>query len=342
MNNDESIDRRVLRQAAQLLVRLNSGHATPADHAASARWREQSDAHRHAWELAQQLTQQFSDLPPGLGNSVDKGAPVSSGRRHAIKALSWLVIAGPTAWLASRAPWRVWNATYRTGVGEQRDIRLADNSQLTLDTDTAVDVAFDATQRRVLLRTGEIMALPAVDRRMTQPALRVETAEGSLEGAYDARNPKFSVRQQAGFTRVTAFKGDVQVLPAAGAEFRLGEGRCCTFTPEGLSTQRPVGKDDDLWTRGLLYANDMRLENLAAELSRYRLGVLRCQAEIADLLVSGLYHLNDTDATLALLERAYPIRVHSFTPYLTIIEPRTGATDTSLPLVRWPAVSRDT
>jgi transmembrane sensor len=90
----------------------------------------------------------------------------------------------------------------------------------------------------------------------------------------------------------------------------------------GLSTQQPAGKNDDLWTHGLLYANDMRLEDLAAELSRYRHGVLRCQAEVADLRVSGLYHLNDADATLALLERAYPTRVHSFTPYLTIIEPR--------------------
>jgi transmembrane sensor len=321
MNNNESIDRRILRQAAQLLVRLNSGRATQTDHAACERWRAQSDEHRRAWELALQLTRQFDAVPPGLGSSADKGERVSSGRRQAIKALSWLLVAGPAAWLAGRAPWRQWNAAYRTGVGEQRDIRLADGSQLTLDTDSAVDVAFDATQRRVVLRAGGIMVLPANDVRMSPAVLRVETADGALE----AHGMKFSVRQETGVTRVTAFKGGVQVLPAAGAALRLGEGQCCTFTQAGASAPQRVGDGDDLWARGLLFANGMRLDDFVAELSRYRRGILRCEADVADLRVSGLYHLNDTDAALALLERAYPIQVQSFTSYVTVVGPKAGA-----------------
>jgi transmembrane sensor len=321
MNNNESIDRRILRQAAQLLVRLHSGHATQADHAACARWREQSEAHQHAWELAEQLTRQFETVPAGLGTAAGKGRAASAGRRHAVKALSLLLVAGPAAWLAARAPWREWNAAYRTGVGKQRDIRLADGSQLTLDTDSAVDVAFDATQRRIMLRAGGIMVLPASDARIS-PVLRVETAEGALE----ARGMKFSVRQESGLTRVSAFKGDVRVLPADGVASRIGEGQCCDFTQAGASVPQPVAEGDALWARGLLFANSMRLGDFIAELSRYRHGILRCEGDVADLRVSGLYHLNDTDATLALIERAYPVQVQSFTPYLTVIRAKEGAT----------------
>lgn len=63
----------------------------------------------------------------------------------------------------------------------------------------------------------------------------------------------------------------------------------------------------------------MRLEDFIAELSRCRHGILRCGAEVAHLRVSGLHPLNDTDATLALLERAYPIEVQSITSYVTLV-----------------------
>ncbi|WP_026227935.1 hypothetical protein [Paraburkholderia atlantica] len=47
---------------------------------------------------------------------------------------------------------------------------------------------------------------------------------------------------------------------------------------------------------------------------------LRCAADVADLRVSGIYQLTDTDATLALLQRTYPIRLRSIPRYWTLVE----------------------
>ncbi|HNR11604.1 MAG TPA: hypothetical protein PKN72_10460 [Nitrosomonas europaea] len=76
------------------------------------------------------------------------------------------------------------------------------------------------------------------------------------------------------------------------------------------------------WTRGLLVAERMRLEDFLAELGRYRSGVLRCDPAVRDLIVSGVYSLDDTDQSLRLLAQALPVQVQTVTRWWTIVGPR--------------------
>lgn len=330
MTSPPAVDRRMLSEAAQLLVRLNSGHASAADHAACERWREQSDTHRHAWRLAQQLRPETGAVPADTGSAPREGADVSGvskGRRRALKILSWLAIAAPAGWLASRLPWQAWAADFRTATGELHDVLLADGSQITLGSASAIDVTFAAHARRAHLLGGEIMVRPlsdargAPDTRTTDTPLLVQTAEGVVE----ARGAQLSVRQQNGLTRVAAFRGDALVMPTSGAALMLRQGQSCTFTRNGVASPQTLDQHEAMWTRGLLYANDMRIADLVDELARYREGVLRYTAGVADLRVSGIYQLTDTDATLALLQRTYPIRLRSITPYWTLVEALDGS-----------------
>ncbi|HFL6970586.1 TPA: FecR family protein, partial [Pseudomonas aeruginosa] len=98
-------------------------------------------------------------------------------RRRAIKHLA-LVLGGASLGLATwqAEPLRDWLADQRTGVGEQRRLTLPDGSLLTLNTDSAVDLAFDASQRLVRLLRGEIF----VDSRADPRPFRVATAEARL------------------------------------------------------------------------------------------------------------------------------------------------------------------
>lgn len=322
MNNDTP-DRTLFRQAAQLLTRLHSGHATEADHTAFARWQAQSDAHRHVGALAQQLRQQFDAVPQGLNSALQQHQTISKSRRRAVKAISLLAVAGPTAWLASRMPWAAWNAGYRTATGAQRDVQLADGTQVIMNTATAMDVAADAadaSSQHLFLRQGEIMVVQAANREATRSALSVHTAEGSVH----AIGAKFSVRQLPGITKVAAFVGDVMLSPASGQPSRLVQGQLSTFTRQAAAAPQSVNERDALWSRGLIYADNMRLADLLAELSRYHSGVLRWTDEVANLRVSGLFQLSNPRAVLALIERSYPVRVQSITPYWTIVEARGG------------------
>lgn len=322
MSNDK-LDPQLFRQAAQLLTRLHSGSATDADHAAFSRWQTQSDAHRRVGELAQQLRRQFEGVPQGLSNALRRDQDVLKTRRQVVRAMSMLAVLGPTAWLASRMPWQVWSADYRTATGAQRDVRLADGTHLILNTGSAVDVVSSTSMQKVVLREGEVMVLPA-----STGQLSVQTAEGSV----GSTGAQFSVRQLSGLTRVSAFIGDVLLTPASSTPSRLRQGQCCTFTRDTVTAPQAVNEHDALWTRGLIYADNMRLADLIAELSRYRSGVLRCADDVANLRVSGIYQVSNTDATLALLERAYPVHVQSITPYWTSVEARgSGADDSPKP-----------
>ena len=73
--------------------------------------------------------------------------------------------------------------------------------------------------------------------------------------------------------------------------------------------------------RGLLPADRMRLNTLLAELSRYRPGVLRCSDAVAGLRVTGSFQLDDTDAALALLAQALPVRIERRTRYWVTVVP---------------------
>ena len=75
------------------------------------------------------------------------------------------------------------------------------------------------------------------------------------------------------------------------------------------------------WEHGMMVARNMRLDDLLAELGRYRPGVLRCHQAVAGLTVSGAFPLKDTDASLRLLQDTLPIRISSLTRYWVAVEP---------------------
>jgi len=59
----------------------------------------------------------------------------------------------------------------------------------------------------------------------------------------------------------------------------------------------------------MLMADNMRLADFAAELTRYRRGFVRCDPAIAELRVSGAYPINETSRTLNMLAQTYGIKV---------------------------------
>jgi transmembrane sensor len=268
-------------------------------------------------------------LDPAFHEAVG-GAVMSNGRRRALKALAWLAFAAPAGWAASRLPWPVWTAEFRTATGELHDVLLADGSQITLGSASAINVTFDANARRIHLLGGEIMVRAVGDTRDAHGAPHTATTDAPLlvqtaEGVVQARGAQFSVRQQPGSTRMAAFRGEALAAPASGAAQVLSEGRWCTLTRSSVAAPQALDPREAMWTRGLLYANETRIADLVDELARYHHGVLRCADDIANLRVSGIYQLTDTDATLALLQRTYPIRLRSITPYWTLVEALEGA-----------------
>jgi transmembrane sensor len=305
-----------METAADWLVRLHSGEATAEDRLAIRRWCDQHPDHARAWARAQQFLRHFERIPPDIGRAA-LDAPASPSRRRALNQLALLLAAGPVTWAAwHHTPWREWSADYRTGTGEQRQLALEDGSRVMLNTDTAIEVAFDATQRHIRLITGELFATVARD---DPRPLRVENRHGIAQ-AFDAA---FSLRQFEQRSRAAVFTGEVAVSPLSAPERmqRLTAGQQIHFdatstTPAEAAT--PLGQS---WTQGMLIARQMRLADLLAELARYRPGLLRCDPAVADLRISGAFPVTDIALSLKMLGDTFPVRVHSVTRYWTTVGP---------------------
>lgn len=313
----------VARRAVEWWVDRQAGRTGEAFDAALARWRAEDPAHDAAWRHIETMQHRLGGLTAGLDPQTAHAAllsPRAGRRRAAVKALAVLLFAGGAAWMAEPARRAaIWPADLRTAVGERRTVTLADRTVVVLDTDTALDVRFDAAARRLRLLRGTIMVTSGHDDRVPARPLVVATAQGELRPL----GTRFAVRQREGATRVEVFAGAVRVQPddaAAGARV-IAAGEGADFTRDAIGVQAPLDAYASAWTGGMLVASRMRLADLVAELDRYRRGSLRCDAAVADLRVSGTYPLDDPARVLDTLKATLPIDVHYLTRYWATVVP---------------------
>lgn len=254
-----------------------------------------------AW---QQLQMQHEQLPPGthatlLRACVQANAP----RRHAVKTLALLLACGASLYaFERRSPWRSWTADYRTGINQRRVVTLNDGTQLTLNTSSAVNIAYDGAQRRIDLLAGEIFIATGKD--AAQRPFFVDTQHGSLQ----ALGTRFTVRLHGQYASAGVLEGAVAVLAGDGSQrlvLRPGEG--AHFDSDGYHRQAlvPYG---GAWLDGMLVARDMRLADFLAELSRYSDHPLSCTPAIAGLRMSGSYPLADVDAIVDAVAASLQLR----------------------------------
>ncbi|MGU7775435.1 FecR domain-containing protein [Burkholderia sp. MR1-5-21] len=320
-----AIPPQVAQRAVEWWVDLQAGHADAAFAAELARWRAADASHDAAWRHIEAVHGRLNRLAAGLDTQAARAAllpPRSGRRRAAVKALAVLLFAGGAAWMADPARrWALWQADVRTAVGERRTVTLADRTVVVLDTDTAIDVRFDATQRRVRLLRGTIMVTSGHDGRAVARELVVATDDGELRPL----GTRFSVRQRDGATRVDVFAGAVRVQPyhASAGTRVIAAGEGADFTRDTIGASAPLDAYAAAWTDGMIVASGMRLADLVAELGRYRRGSLRCDASVADLRVSGTFPLDDADRMLDTLKTTLPIDVTYVTRYwATVVRAR--------------------
>ncbi|NIF29040.1 DUF4880 domain-containing protein [Pantoea sp. Tr-811] len=305
------LDPQALEEAAQWLVRWNESALSELEQAQWQAWKTSSPERQQAWARAQLLQSRMGGLPRALAMSV-LDRPDSPERRAALLKLALLLAvlpAGWGGWALSRR--QQWTADYRSTLGERRELVLADGSQVTLNTDSAIDVLFDAQQRLLRLRAGEIMVQTALDRFSPARPFLVESAQGRMQ----ALGTRFCVRQRDGRTHLAVLEGAVKVVLASPHQVQpmvIMAGQRTDFSAHAFGQVLAADRNAGAWAQGMLMADKMPLADFAAELARYRRGVVRCDPRIAALQVSGAYPISDTSRTLNMLAQTYAINVSGY------------------------------
>ena len=311
--------REALQAAAQWYARLCSEEAGPEDEQALQRWLGSDPLHQWAWQRVDQLQARLGRVPGHLALKTLERADqhASMSRRGVLKGLALLLGTGTLGVAAYRhAPVEHWLADHHTATGEIKQLTLDDGSTLMLNTASAVDIHFDANERLVVLREGEIMVTTASDSAENPRPFIVQTPQGRVR----AQGTRFSVRMLEAETQVAVFEHGVQVTTRAGAQNLCAAGQQLTFTTDATSPPTSLVPTDDAWTRQMLVVQDMRLDAFIAELSRYRAGVLRCSPSVAHYRITGAFRVDDTDQALHALTKSFPVSIDSRTRYWVVVD----------------------
>jgi transmembrane sensor len=351
-SNDEQVRAAIAEQAGEWFVANDEGPLDATDAAALAAWLKASPVHVEEFlgvsVIARDLKEARSDpefaleailaraqaedekqvLPlwPRVIDTVRNGTSsrwlAAAVAMAACAVLSvgvlltrnlWQPIAHPSA------PEVVAALHFETGHGEQASHRLADNSVLHLDTDSAVTVRYSKNERLVTLTSGQ------ADFEVTHEPSRAFRVIAGWAVVIDL-GTKFDVRLEQGSTLVTVVEGRVAVGPSEASEkpgtnvsqnhsprlselsanqqMRVTEGEW-PATPVEVDAQRATA-----WMHRQIAFDHEPLERVAAEFNRYSAKPIEIATPaLRNLQISGVFATDDPEAFIAFLRSLKGVRV---------------------------------
>ncbi len=321
-------------RAAKWAVRMDSRDLDEAELAEFDEWLAEAP-NQAAFERANDAMGLFDDLDadlPALAalREEAQGHAATSGRRWmpwAGGALAASIVAALIVFQAGEVGQRLpstppqvadagtgagaGQAVYKTVVGEQRTVTLADGSKVTLNTGTEIAVDYDARERLVRLVRGQALfdVAHAADRPFSVVvAGRKVTALGTL----------FEVRLDKDRLRVTLLRGRVRVDEQTAADAAATKMPAPTFLAPGeqfssAAGLAPVVQSVDveqqlLWRQSLVEFDDAPIGDAIAELNRYSASpIVVRDPRVADMRISGIVKTGDADAFTALVGAMLPV-----------------------------------
>jgi len=191
---------------------------------------------------------------------------------------------------------------FATAIGEQQQFRLADGSQVSLNTDTAMRISWHLRSRDVDLQRGQ--ALFDVTSERWRP-FQVRAAHTKVH----VLGTRFEVWRHADAVHVTVLRGRVKVS-GAGGNTELGPGQqvvahAGAFTPVRLVDAARTSS----WQNGKLVFDRVPLRDALQEVQRYsRHTISLDDPALGELLVSGdCFDATHAEAVLDLLPTILPV-----------------------------------
>lgn len=304
--------------AADWVVRLDAPDIGAEERAAFGFW-VADPRHRAAYEHACIVWQELAQIEPVATVSAIPAQRRRVSRRSWVQAAALaasiaLILKAGTIWYGNPLTWI--SADHRTGIGEISRIALPDGSFVTLNTGSAIALAFSGNERRIELMQGEIY-IEAAPMGPTEPRpLIVATDAGTAK----ALGTRFSVDRHEHISTITVLEHDVAVSAADGTSAVLSPGQSVRLTHKGLGTIKPVNGDQTTsWQRGRLIFDRAPFADVLTELNRYRRGkILLSRDDLLDRQVSGVFDLNNLDGALTSITRELGLKTAQM-PLLTLI-----------------------
>ena len=297
-------------QAAYAWLSLLHDHPSSGDQVTFSHWLQADPAHAEAYAQAQ-VVWELSEAPArtlaaedalalqGYLDAMNRSGqyPVRRWAGGLAVAACLLLMVGmsvgwqPMRWLDDLG------ADYVSAPGEIRTVTLADQSQVTLDADSAIAVDFTGGERHVHLRRGA--GFFSVVHTGEPFVVDAEQGQARVLGT------QFEVRLQPVGAQVTVLSGRVGVTAhRQAAQQIVGAGQQVTYGAGSAEQLQSVDSEAQLaWRQGWFNYYRAPLADVVNDLGRYYPGrILLLNDELAARRVSGSFPSKDPRAVLSSLQ----------------------------------------
>lgn len=296
-------DEAVRREASEWVALIRDADAA-VDRAAFERWCAADPRHpvayaraERAWESAALLAQTRFGRGRGL---PERRRVIDRPRvRYALAAAAVMLVAALALVFVVSPGWpgagrEAGGTEIASSIGQIRNVRLSDGSTVTLDTASALRVAFSRGERRLYLSRGRARFDVAHD--TTRPFI-VMAGDGSVT----AHGTVFDVAVVGDKVKVLLLRGSVEVREGRAsaasqpATRQLNPGQKISFgAAEPLTSVQTAAPIDAQWTSGMLSFDRTRLAEAIVEANRYSATKISlADPALGELRITGAYHVGD-------------------------------------------------
>ena len=304
-------------QALDWLLRAQQAPQDADLQAQLARWCALDEANAKAYRKAERMWQLTGQLAPTTAPQWPKpvvhsiARPVARPRR----TRRWVAAAIAACLVVALAPSLLlrWQADYRTGFGETRDITLSDGSVVQLDSYSAIAVDIAGNHRDVKLLSGQAFFKVMPDK--SKPFhVWTHTLQVTVTGtAFNVDTQQDSVAVQQGSVNVNERQAGRQLaslVPGQHLTLRGGQAELSAFAPSQAAA----------WRQGQLIADDLPISDVLTQLRRYTPAIIVLRdKQLGAQRVTGVYDLRKPQAALQAVLQPYGAKVTAYSPWVLVL-----------------------
>jgi len=287
----------------------------------------QVKAHYNTWLLADPLHRKAYDEMAALWQllgqpELPKDASINkSTSTKSTKSLWYGAVASLALFVIANVGWQQnWplrlQSDYYSYVGEQSVVTLDDDSEVILNSNSAIKVNFSEQLREVTLLKGEARFNIVKNKR--RPFI-VNTPQGKVT----VTGTQFNVSLNNEEAIVSLLEGSVKLLSHTvnGQRKNLSINQQAKLTAQGISAVNEFDAQAvTAWQRGQVVFYSASLSEVVAKLNRYRKGkIIIADDSLNQLQVSGVFSTNSPDAALEMIIQTLSIQQTRLTDYLVLL-----------------------
>lgn len=328
--NEVTPDESSKQTANEWLVKLQSPHLTKAQQQSFFTWLNQKPEHQQAYIEAEALWESLAALEqlipptPATEPVVSIAKPAAWYQRPQAIAASFV---GILALLVIQFWPYPADTQYLTHVGEQRQLTLADGSNIHLNTNSNLQVMLNSDSRRVTMSQGE--AFFTVSKDSERPFV-IETPTGLVR----VLGTSFNVRIDELETIVTVVEGKVGVARLEALDqattldyqpqITLSANQQISFADEGINATSTAvdAAVTATWRQGKQVYNGVPFTDVITDLNRYFAGDLKLgDPDLEKIQIVAVLDLRDRARAISALESTFNVVAVEKSAELTVLYP---------------------